>query len=176
MDGAVFLPELRRELFQKDNPLVQSVQQCDGKIRPDDLHRHRRKSRPGADIHQAPALWQVDGLQQQQAVQKVLFTDLCRVGDGSQVHLFVVFHQELRIAVKGRQLSGIEVDPNARGQHLHLFSVNHRSPLPCCSSQISSTEISAGLTPEIRLACPRLRGRMRQSFSTASSRSPRIAV
>ena len=34
---------------------------------------------------------------------------------------------------------------------------------------MSKTEISAGLTPEIREACPMLRGRIRESFSTASN-------
>ena len=41
-----------------------------------------------------------------------------------------------------------------------------------CSSQISSTAISAGLTPEIRPAWPMDMGRMAESFSWASSRRP----
>ena len=44
------------------------------------------------------------------------------------------------------------------------------------ASQIISTEISAGLTPEIREACPMFSGRTRFSFSRASSRSPVTAL
>ena len=45
-----------------------------------------------------------------------------------------------------------------------------------CSSQIISTAMSAGLTPEIRLAWPRDTGRMASSFCRASSRSPPMAL
>ena len=45
-----------------------------------------------------------------------------------------------------------------------------------CSSQISSTAISAGLTPEILPACPMDIGRIFCSFSLASTRKPAIAI
>ena len=40
----------------------------------------------------------------------------------------------------------------------------------------SSTAMSAGLTPEIRLAWPRFMGRMSESFCRASSRRPVIRL
>ena len=55
-------------------------------------------------------------------------------------------------------------------------------PRGCCKanshpcSQIISTPISAGETPEMRLAWPRFSGRTALSFSRASRRRPRIAV
>ena len=45
-----------------------------------------------------------------------------------------------------------------------------------CSSQISSTATSAGLTPEIRPAWPMDMGRMASSFSRASSRRPPMVL
>ena len=47
-------------------------------------------------------------------------------------------------------------------RHLRSFKVRYTM----------RTAMSAGLTPEMRSACPRLRGRMRASFSRASRRSP----
>lgn len=44
----------------------------------------------------------------------------------------------------------------------------------CMLRYTMRTEMSAGETPEMRSACPRLRGRMRSSFSRASSRRPAI--
>ena len=41
-----------------------------------------------------------------------------------------------------------------------------------CFSQISKTEISAGLMPLMRDACPRFAGRIAASFCAASSLSP----
>ena len=55
-------------------------------------------------------------------------------------------------------------------------------PRGCCKanshpcSQIISTPISAGETPEMRLAWPKFSGRTAFSFSRASRRRPRIAV
>ena len=46
----------------------------------------------------------------------------------------------------------------------------------CCSSQIRSTAISAGLTPEIRPACPMDMGRISESFSFASRRRPTMEL
>ena len=43
------------------------------------------------------------------------------------------------------------------------------------ANQTIKTEISAGFTPEILPACPRLNGRIRFSFSWASKRSPLIS-
>ena len=45
-------------------------------------------------------------------------------------------------------------------------------PFGSCSRQIINAVKSAGLTPEMRLACPKFRGRMAFSFSRASRRSP----
>ncbi len=46
----------------------------------------------------------------------------------------------------------------------------------CWLSHTSSTAISLGLTPEMRLACPTDRGRMSLSFCCASMRSPEIFI
>ena len=46
----------------------------------------------------------------------------------------------------------------------------------CCSSQIRSTAMSAGLTPEMRPACPMDMGRISASFSLASSRRPTMEL
>ena len=43
-------------------------------------------------------------------------------------------------------------------------------------SQMRSTDISAGLTPDMREACPMEAGRIFVSFSAASSRSPFIEL
>ena len=51
----------------------------------------------------------------------------------------------------------------------HRLNSAHR---PRCSSQIINAATSAGETPEIRDACPRLAGRTSESFSRASSRRP----
>ena len=57
-----------------------------------------------------------------------------------------------------------------------LFSaLNNNLHYLFCSSQISSTAISAGETPEILLACPMDMGRMACNFSLASSRRPVMA-
>ena len=65
----------------------------------------------------------------------------------------------------------------------HLVGQGPRAlPRGCCKanshpcSQIISTPISAGETPEMRLAWPRFSGRTALSFSRASRRRPWIAV
>ena len=50
------------------------------------------------------------------------------------------------------------------------------SYLFCCSSQIRSTAMSEGLTPEIRPACPMDMGRISLSFSRASRRRPTMVL
>ena len=65
------------------------------------------------------------------------------------------------------------------GHKNHLPAVYAREVKLCylfCSSQISSTAISAGLTPETRPACPMDMGRISLSFSLASSRRPAMAL
>ena len=51
----------------------------------------------------------------------------------------------------------------------------YETPVYLCSSQMSSTAISAGLTPEILPAWPMDMGRIWASFSWASSRRPEMA-
>lgn len=104
----------------------------------------------------------------------MLDDDLPRLGDRREVHPFVPLDEQLRVPVKPLQLGLPERKPE-RGRILreHPF-VNHVFPPLRCSSQISSTEISAGLTPLMRDACPMLTGRIFPSFSAASSRSPPI--
>ena len=63
------------------------------------------------------------------------------------------------LRLQGRFLSGSQV-----------FSTCF--PFGSCSRQIINAVKSAGLTPEMRLACPKFRGRMAFSFSRASRRSP----
>ena len=57
----------------------------------------------------------------------------------------------------------------------NAFGVRYYSLLRVASHTIRM-ETSAGFTPEIRPACPRLRGLIRFSFSCASNRKPAIVV
>ena len=57
-----------------------------------------------------------------------------------------------------------------------IYSIHIGLPCHFSPRRINSTEISAGLTPLIRDACPSVIGRMAESFCIASMRSPLTSV
>ena len=79
------------------------------------------------------------------------------------------FERIREIAAVKAQISDLSVEIKQYAREVKLCYL-------FCSSQISSTAISAGLTPETRPACPMDMGRISLSFSLASSRRPAMAL
>ena len=99
------------------------------------------------------------------------------MGAGVGVHLQQRLPEAVLLHGTGRRQPGrlrtgihrhLRCDAVGQIQHFHVAS-----PLSVrVCSQIIRAAMSAGDTPEMRLACPRSRGRTAASFSRASSRSP----
>ena len=102
-------------LSQKDQPLIQTVQQGELHVRPEDLQRHAGKARPRAHVYDLGPLFHRAGKQQGEAVQKVLFHHLFRVGDGGEVHLLVPGKEHLEIRLELFPLLGGELDSHGLG-------------------------------------------------------------
>ena len=166
-------------LSQKVQPLLGAVQQGQVNIRPHDFQGDAGKSSPGAHIDHPGFFLQLAPGQQGHAVQKVFFHHLLRFGDGGQVHFFVPFQQQFHIQLELLRLPGRHLPSQCLGlldqklsNVLHVSLSPSRWPRSRAASQISSTEMSAGLTPEMRPAWPMFSGFTRLSFSPASRRSP----
>ena len=117
----------------------------------------------------------MEAAQSQRAVEKVLHTDSFRIHNGREIHFLIPLGQQFRVAFQRGSLILGRGNFIRRKQLQQLFRKFRHSCSPSpprCASQMSSTEISAGLTPLIRDACPTEAGRIFLSFSLASMRSP----
>ena len=159
------------------DPLLQTVQQRQLQVRTQNPHRNPRKSSPCSHINESSTSRDFHILKRQTAVQKMLSPHLRILCNGGQVHSAVCFHKHLLVCGKFPELFFCQGQSAVCEQFFCTLPFHDRcSPFCNAVSQTRSTEISAGETPEIRLACPIFAGRWAFSFSAASRRSPRICV
>ena len=165
MKGArICKPKLSEHCFQKTDALAQAVEKRHLQLRAGDRQRNSRKSSAGADIDQARAVGKADILKQQQTVEKMLFAGLLRRSDRCQIHARVPVHEHLIITGKLCALRFVKRETRRQQLVDQSTDLAHCAALRVCSSQTKSAVISAGLTPEMRLACPTVSGRTASSF------------
>ena len=63
----------------------------------------------------------------------MLHFNALRVGNGSEIHFFIVFHQKLRILVELFQLPGSEFKALRCRCCTETRGIDHACCLPCCS-------------------------------------------
>ena len=99
--------QLAAGIFQKLHPLAGRLHQGQFQFRFVDLGHDAGEACPCADVHHLPCHFRLRG--KEQAVEEVFVLDALRVGDGGQVDLLVILHQNL---CKGVQL--VELGPGQR--------------------------------------------------------------
>ena len=152
MEQLRFHLQLPAEGLEEPQPLLQAVQQGDTQVRPQQLHGDGGEPRPGAHIHKRRPGGKLPEGQGQDAIHKVLHSHPPVIGDGGEVHFLVPLLEQP--AVPGKFLV-IPQKACLPEQGLKFLPWNHFSASPFLlrlSSQIISTETSAGLTPLMRLA------------------------
>ena len=97
----ILQPQLRAQMIQKKDPLVQGLQDRHVEIRAHDLQRDAGKAGPRADIAE---MRQLKVQKRKQRVEKMLLIHLCFCRDRGQVHLLIPLCQLLHIPVKLRHL------------------------------------------------------------------------
>ena len=82
---------------QKNKPLIQRIQQRQFNVRAHDLERNAGKARTGAYVDNFRILFNFKRFQQRQAIYKMFYNCLFRVGDGREVHHGVALQKQIKI-------------------------------------------------------------------------------
>ena len=99
--------------------------------------------------------------------------DFLRIFNRGQIHDFIFFNKKRAEVFKLFLLPSSIFDLILFGKFCQFFKMFHvKHHFPSLERYTSSTEISAGVTPEMRDACPIECGLNLSSFCPASRRSP----
>ena len=116
--------QLAAGVFQKLHPLAGGFHQGQLQLGLEYLRHDAREARACTDIHHLPCHLRLRG--KEQAVKEVLVLDALRVGDGSQVDLLVVLHQNLRKGVQLVELGSGERDVPCGTFLFQSAFINHK--------------------------------------------------
>ena len=167
-NGADGAAQLVRRTGDKIYAFSRAVKQCHVQIGPVQLQRQAGETGAGADVDDFFS-GKIGGFEQEKAIQHMPHGDGVGLGDGCQVHDLVGLQQagaETFQTGKGILVRGQLPRRKARTDNV---GKTHFSP-SLCDSRTISAPISAGETPEIRDACPSVRGRICCNFCRASVR------
>ena len=164
-------------LTQEVQPFLEGIDKGHPHPRIIDLQGQSRKTGPCSHVHNGVV---VEGFPvvHQQGVHHMLHRHFLRIRNGGQVQAFVGFQQQVPILLELVQLPFRKREAGGLRRLFQGFPVTHASsPFRRWVSRYTiSTLMSAGDTPEIRLAWPMDTGRCLVSFSMASEESSWIRL
>lgn len=178
--------EFSRHLLDESRLLGDRVQACDCDVAAHDRDHHPRQTgtRPHIEQRRPPRPLTSQGPDDGQAVEQVMGQDARGVAQRSQVVNLVPFQNQRGVGQKLFALAVIQAQPERR-RALAQLPIGTHSPT-CCDSAaafcakarcpplrkwIISSEIAAGVTPEMREASPSVSGRCLASFCRTSKLS-----
>ena len=159
-------PRLTHEILYKSEFLFNGIQKSNLQIGSGNKQGKTGKSCAASYINELCAERRLFSVQHRKGIGKMLYGNLLRLRNRRQIYMLVPAKQALLQKLKSVKRNFIQLYTHILCVSENRFSVHNASRI------ILSAAISAGLTPLILLACPRFSGRIFESFSTASRRSP----